>query len=212
LVDSRFDPERLAYWYFRLNGFLTTENFVVHPESGTNQRTDADLLAVRFTGRAEGGHDPLVDDQRVAHCETDVNIVIAEVKTGLCSLNGPWTNPSAGNMREVLRAIGCVEAFSADAASKALHSRGSWSDGAVSIRLFAVGEYRNPRLVIPLEQQLTWAEVVDFVVDRFTTYRRRKAAVGQWSLDGRLLRQSAIEGNVDRIRSSFRLRAGPTES
>lgn len=27
-----YSPERLAYWYFRLNGFLTTENFVVHPE------------------------------------------------------------------------------------------------------------------------------------------------------------------------------------
>lgn len=28
------NPEQLAYWYFRLNGFLTTVNFVVHPEQG----------------------------------------------------------------------------------------------------------------------------------------------------------------------------------
>lgn len=46
-------PERLAYWYFRLNGFLTTENFIVHPDEGKDQRTDADLLAVRFQHRAE---------------------------------------------------------------------------------------------------------------------------------------------------------------
>ncbi len=45
------DPEKIAYWFFRLNGFLTIENFVVHPElisDGTSQRTDADILAVRF--------------------------------------------------------------------------------------------------------------------------------------------------------------------
>lgn len=42
------DPEKVAYWYFRLNGFFQIENFVVHPERRGSQRTDADLLAVRF--------------------------------------------------------------------------------------------------------------------------------------------------------------------
>jgi len=28
----RIDPEDLAYWYFRLNGFLAIKNFVVHPD------------------------------------------------------------------------------------------------------------------------------------------------------------------------------------
>ena len=37
-------PEALAYWYFRLNGFLTTANFVIHDEGGAGQRTDADIL------------------------------------------------------------------------------------------------------------------------------------------------------------------------
>ena len=55
-------PERLAYWYFRLNGFLTTENFIVHPDRGPNQRTDADLLAVRFAHRKENLVRPMTDD------------------------------------------------------------------------------------------------------------------------------------------------------
>ena len=37
--------EALAYWYFRLNGSLTTANFVIHDEGGAGQRTDADILA-----------------------------------------------------------------------------------------------------------------------------------------------------------------------
>jgi hypothetical protein len=31
-VADRLDPEKVAYGYFRLNGFLQIENFVVHPE------------------------------------------------------------------------------------------------------------------------------------------------------------------------------------
>ena len=31
-LPRRLDPEKVAYWYFRLNGFLQIENFVVHPE------------------------------------------------------------------------------------------------------------------------------------------------------------------------------------
>ena len=41
------DPEKVAYWYLRLNGFLQIENFVVHPSGRGGQRADADLLAVR---------------------------------------------------------------------------------------------------------------------------------------------------------------------
>ena len=35
--------ENLAYWYFRLNGFLTIPNFVVHPDFGIEQRTEVDM-------------------------------------------------------------------------------------------------------------------------------------------------------------------------
>lgn len=52
-VVDRLDPEKVAYWYFRLNGYFQIENFVVHPERRGAQRTDADLLAVRFPYRAE---------------------------------------------------------------------------------------------------------------------------------------------------------------
>jgi hypothetical protein len=45
--------EEIAYWYFRLNGFLTIPSFVLYPVQRGPQRTDADLLGVRFPHRGE---------------------------------------------------------------------------------------------------------------------------------------------------------------
>ena len=32
VVRGGIDPEKVAYWYFRLNGFFQIENFIVHPK------------------------------------------------------------------------------------------------------------------------------------------------------------------------------------
>src|SRR5437764_11426823 len=82
---NHLDPEKVAYWYFRLNGFLQIENFVVHPERRGGQRTDADLLAVRFPYRAErlfdNPSDIMADDeQRLSLSRNLIDVVIAEVK------------------------------------------------------------------------------------------------------------------------------------
>ncbi len=185
-------PERLAYWYFRLNGFLTTENFVIHPDTGRNQRTDADLLAVRFSHRRENLVRPMKDDLRVSACRTPLNVIIAEVKTGLCALNGPWTNPEAGNMKRVLRAIGCLPDEALELASSELYSRGVWVDSMVTLRLFTVGDRRGEGICIPDEQQVTWDEVIAFCVERFKTYRSQKSSVGQWPEDGKALMDAAL--------------------
>lgn len=200
-------PERLAYWYFRLNGFLTTENFVVHPDSGTDQRTDADLLAVRFQHRSELLENPMADDPAVADCATLANVIIAEVKTGRCVLNGPWTNPAAQNLRRVVKSVGCVADAGLDAACAALHGTGRWHDDVVTIRLFAIGEATDTSLPIAADQQLTWHHVIQFCIDRFTSYDRVKRAVGQWAEDGRQLHTTAIGRNAHgAIRVLFGLR------
>jgi hypothetical protein len=90
---QRLDAEKVAYWYFRLNGFLQIENFIVHPERRGSQRTDADLLGVRFRHRAEFAFDhdrPMEDDPRLGLSHRFDDVVIAEVKTNQpCTLNGP---------------------------------------------------------------------------------------------------------------------------
>ncbi len=199
-----YTPERLAYWYFRLNGFLTTENFIVHPDEGQNQRTDADLLAVRFMYRAENLVSPMQDDPRVADCSSFANIIIAEIKTGRCALNGPWTDPARMNMERVLRAIGCVDEQGVQHAASCLYRNGLWQNGTVSVRLFAVGE-EKAQLLIPENQQLTWSEIIQFLVDRFNGYRRQKSSVGQWTLDGRKLQRYAWTNSEGEIRRLFKI-------
>lgn len=187
------NPERLAYWYFRLNGFFTTENFIVHPDQGHDQRTDADLLAVRFAHRAENLQRPMKDDPRVISCNTFANVIIAEVKTSKCCLNYPWTCSEDENMQRVVKAIGCVPDAAIREACQSLYQTGKWSDAHATIRIFAIGATRNNKLIIGKEQQLTWSEIVRFCRQRFKDYEQEKSSVGQWSEDGRNLRKASLK-------------------
>lgn len=54
--------EQLALWYLRLNGYLTVPNFVLHPDTPGSERTDADLLAVRFPYSGEVAGTPMRRD------------------------------------------------------------------------------------------------------------------------------------------------------
>ena len=101
-LPQMLNAEKVAYWYFRLNGFLQFENFVVHPEKRGSQRTDADLVGVRFRHRKEFAFDhphPMPDDERLELSPRFTDVVIVEVKTSQpCTLNGPWTNPERKNV------------------------------------------------------------------------------------------------------------------
>lgn len=186
---------------------MTIENFVVHPDRGTEQRTDADLIAVRFGHRVENVERPMVDDPNVAACGTFVNVIIAEIKRGRCSLNGPWTAPGLENMQRVLRAVGCVPNASIQDAADALYARGHWSEGDVTIRLFAIGERRDPDLLVDETQQLTWDDIIEFCHGRFTAYRQQKSSVGIWERDGIRLKQLSQRRPFDSnaVRKAFSL-------
>ena len=194
------DPEKVAYWYFRLNGFLQIENFVVHPERRGAQRTDADLLAVRFPFRAErlfdDPHDIMRDDEaRLSLSADQIDVVIAEVKTNQpCSLNGPWTREDHQNVHRVLAAIGClppghIEQAAADIYKAGIHR----SELGIRVRLVAVGASRSDELAttFPEVTQLVWPEMLAFIWNRFHTYRRQKTQVDQWDAQGRLLKHIA---------------------
>jgi len=200
-------PERLAYWYFRLNGFLTTEDFIVHDDAGPNQKTDVDLLAVRFAHRAENLHRPMKDDSKVAACSTFANVIIAEITTTICKLNGPWKNPDSQNMHRVVKSLGCVPDAMTDEACAALYQRGVWSDTSATIRLFAIGETRNAELPIPATQ-LFWTEIIPFIIKRFKDYSLEKSSVGNWTPDGVRLKECALGSAPEaKIRFAFRLRS-----
>jgi len=185
---SSFNPERVAYWYFRLNGFLQIENFVVHPENRGSQRTDADLLGVRFRHRAERAFDSsnrMEDDAALDLAPRYDDVVIVEVKTNQpCTLNGPWTMPERKNVQRVLAAIGCLRRADIPEAADCIYDDGIAIFGRTRIRLVAIGRNRRAELSERDVLQLTWNESIGFIWDRFKTFRTQKRDVDQWHYDG----------------------------
>ncbi len=196
-------PDKVAYWYFRLNGFLQIENFVVHPGGRGGQRTDADLLGVRFPHRAEFLIDhpdhPMKDDEVSLSLTQDViDVVIAEITTSPCKLNGPWTNPDKKNVHRVLAAVGCFQQEQIDSAATALYRCGHYEEDSLRVRLIAIGRERVDDLGALGDStryadvvQITWAQILDFIWSRFDTYRRQKRQVDQWDMCGKKLKELA---------------------
>src|SRR5262249_24480243 len=130
------DTERLAYWYFRLNGFLTLENFVVHPQfrEQPGQKTDADIYGVRFCRRSELG---MPDDEWCMNLDKTC-FVLVEVTQGECKLNVPWKQQQKKNIQYVLDAIGAFDGTKDEIAAQ-LYGDGVFEDQNKSVRLIAVG-------------------------------------------------------------------------
>jgi hypothetical protein len=201
MSEHRFDPEKVAYWYFRLNGFLQIENFVVHPTRRGSQRTDADLVGVRFRHRAEFAFDhqmPMADDEHLTLSSAFDDVAIVEVKTNQpCTLNGPWIKPGRQNVHRVLAAIGCLSRENIPEAAECIYEDGIATFGRIRIRLIAVGRDRSLELSqqYPRVLQLTWNEIIGFIWARFQAYREQKRHSDQWDLTGRVLRQLADKSN-----------------
>lgn len=195
--------EQLAYWYLRLNGFLNIPNFVVHPEQGGNQRTDVDVLGVRFPYRAELFSElprspPMQDDEPFRRLPEKTFIILAEVKAGMCSLNGPWTDPNRQNMQRVLRAVGAFPEPEVEPVAFSLYARGCYFSQLYLVSLLCMGDRENPRVSenFPDVPQITWATALHFIHRRFRRYRRQKASHGTWDRPGRELWDCAMENRT----------------
>jgi hypothetical protein len=194
------EPERVAYWYFRLNGFLQIENFIIHDRRSGGQRTDADLFGVRFPYRGEFLADlperPMPDDQdRLGLSDQLIDVVIAEVKTNQpCALNGPWTRKERENVQRALLAIGCIDRRQVEQAAGEIYEKGIYTGASgLRVRLVAVGRNRDAALRerYPAVTQVTWIEALAFVWDRLTTYAQFKKQVDEWDFSGKQIKALA---------------------
>jgi hypothetical protein len=194
-MSYQFNPERLAYWYLRLNGFLTIENFIVHDETGGPQRTDIDLVALRLPHRREAlisyGEDVrwMADDRRFAEKKTPFAAFV-EVKSGPCELNRPWTAPEKDNMPRAIKAIGFFSTIKeVKSASKQIYTTGSYVSDNIELGIISIGDTENPELAdrLPNVMQVRWSEVKDFIFERFRNFERVKREHPQWDFDGHLL-------------------------
>lgn len=81
--------EILTKWYLRLNGYFIVDNFIIHnPNEVSNEvianETEVDVLGIRFRHSKEiaGSLHIANDPELVADLDTEIDFVIAEVKTG----------------------------------------------------------------------------------------------------------------------------------
>lgn len=180
------NTESLTYWYFRLNGFFTIPNFVVHPDQGSNQRTEIDVLGIRFPHRAELLVNPMVDDELFTAVGNKTFVAIAEVKKTLIELNPTWRDPDKENIQRFLRAAGAFEVGRVDDIAAEIYRTGIFTaDERFHVSLLGIGRWRNPEL--PTIPQITWDHIAEFISARFTRYRAQKQSHDQWDLAGREL-------------------------
>ncbi len=190
-------PESLAYWYFRLNGCFTIPNFIVHPDRGVGQKTDVDILAVRFPYRAELLENSMVDDEAITSITRKPLIIIAEVKTARCRLNGPWVRKGARNMQRIFRAVGAFPFGETELVAESIYKKGVYENESYYITLVCVGKTINNGVMrdYPAVPQLTWDDILSFIYNRFNTYIEQKRYHSQWDKVGQLLWDSFTASN-----------------
>lgn len=188
--------EHVASWYFRLNGFLSIPCFVVHPDVVRRfPMTEADLIAVRFPYSTEviAGRS-MIDDHILTGLATapQTLFLLVEVKTDLCNINGPWSDPGQGNMQRVIRRLGFAEPSGAEVIAQSMYSHLRWENSQTVLQYVAVGGRANdgrqrqyPQLV-----QITWNAIADFVFARFQQFPEKLSDDGrsiheQWPDFGR---------------------------
>ncbi|MGD9693328.1 MAG: hypothetical protein AB7G17_08655 [Phycisphaerales bacterium] len=176
----------VADWYFRLNGFLTWRNYILHKSQsgGGNPLTDADIVGARYRYRSElatSSKGPLHDDEVLA----GVEIAFCEVKSGQININGPWSNPSSGCIQEALRAVGCVDPKEVDSVASVLYSKREAIDGRCKIFAMGMRKPRDASQAVP--NMLLFCHVLRWIHNRFAKHGEFKKNVNSWDIVGRRL-------------------------
>ncbi len=172
--------EQLALWYLRLNGYSTVSNFILHPDTPDSERTDADVLAVRFPYSTEvAGRKKMEPDSNLVNQPEKVDFIIAEVKKGMCRLNGPWTDEKRENMHYVIRWLGMAPQLEVPKIAEELYMNKRCEREKWGIRIICFGKQRSKYLDENV-LQLTHEHVIDFMSDRFKKHADIKSSHRQW--------------------------------
>jgi hypothetical protein len=131
----------------------------------------------------------MTDDEPFTQFRDKPYIIIAEVKTTLCNLNGPWTDPEKGNLPSVLHAIGAYRKEDIKTVSDTIYRFGAYSNGAYCLTLACFGGVPNCKIgsKYPTVPQILWDRVLGFIYGRFAKYKDQKASHDQWDAAGKSL-------------------------
>jgi hypothetical protein len=167
--------EELAHLYFRLNGFFTVPNYILHARGG--QRGEVDVLAVRFAHKLEQVGGNALPDDPALHLHTDKpEMILAEVGRGKEDFNKPWKCEET--MGYILNFAGLFEdERSLAKATTTLARSATYEDQYVRIRPILCTDVET---VTDDATHRRLQGMLDFIVDRFRTFRHPKADHEQW--------------------------------
>jgi|WetSurMetagenome_2_1015567.scaffolds.fasta_scaffold142204_1 hypothetical protein len=189
--------EDLATWYLRLNGFLTISNFNLHPSRRGSQRTDADVVGVRFPFRREFSEDDF-DDVKLGCDLSKPTLAITEVKTKDLDLNEAWQSSDKANINKVLADLGLFKSDEEiNATAQGLYASGNYGEGAYYCTLLFVGNIDTGKIPTQYSSvpRILWKDVIEFIYRRFRKYIQIKTQHDQWDDLGKSLYQFAVTCN-----------------
>jgi hypothetical protein len=200
MLPHPLTAEDVAYWFFRLNGCLTINNFVLHPsETRGNTLSDVDLVAVRFPHRTEledSARGGMPDHPLVLSTTGLVKVILAEVKTGLGRLNTAWSRENSPVWVEILKRIGMFPIHQVDEIASHLKEKGNYVGQGyeVSITIVCDSPDISDQNGAAIYSCLTWQDaILPFIHQRLRDYRRYKSHHSQWDNAGRRLYELAGE-------------------
>jgi hypothetical protein len=165
--------EKLVYWYLRFNGYLTVENFTVHPDHPIHE-TEADFLAVRFPWSKEEPDHYRFERDPLLVLPDKIDFIIGESKTGKVELNeNSWGNPDRHHVQYALEWMGIFTDDQAiENAAQALYKDKIWEKDNYCVRFVCFGRYSNKKLsdAFPRLLQINHQHMMEFVYHRLTTY------------------------------------------
>jgi hypothetical protein len=205
----KINPEDLALWYFRLNGFFTIPNFVIHPDYGSDQRTDIDIFGVRFPNRQELLVNSMEDDSILTNLSNNkILIILAEVKTQKMKINESWTDKLKENMQRALNALGIFPISDRENIANNLYLNGFFENDTAKITWVCIGDMINKKITknFPSVPVITHNQIFNFIYSRFKKYHNVKASHNQWDAVGKnLFKAYKNSNNVNEYKEAFEL-------
>ena len=170
--------EELATLYFRLNGYFTAPNFLLHQESGRTSLTDIDILAVRFPYQQEIPYQQQIafdnDPKLVLSNSQLTDVVLVEVKRSRTEFNESWKRRE--NIEYVLRWVGFTSnKDEVELVARDLQRNKKTTSGNFHFRMMLLtGGSSAEDYIIPLD------DVLSFIKERFNKYRLQKREHSPW--------------------------------
>lgn len=163
--------EKLVYWYLRFNGYLTVENFTIHPNFKRDPEAEADILAVRFPLSMENPRRFSFERDSNLIISDRIDFIIGEVKSSRCDINPSWRDPDRENIQYALRWLGYWQEDEIEAVSQSLYNHRFWKSDTASVRFVCFGKDENVdlRRNYPGLTQILLISMMDFVRNRLTT-------------------------------------------